>query len=184
MIAVVIAVWFSVGPGTATSGSGPAGGPADASATAPPAPTSTVAAAPGDLTEEDAEQTLAVFLTALSTADVTADDLTALSGVAGEAMLEEIRAERLELEVNGWTIEGESVLESVTITGVDDGAVPPTVTALACVDSSTVTILDHGGNPISADGPSSPRALNLFTLTFEDSLWKVTARTFPDDPTC
>jgi hypothetical protein len=55
------------------------------------------------------------------------------------------------------------------------------VVVAACIDSTAVVTLDAAGTPLPA---STPRALNLYTLSSETGAWRVVARTFPDETAC
>lgn len=165
-----------------TSGQGnPPGAPTPAPTRAP---TPVSSAPPEQFTDTEAELTIDGFLTTVASATFTADNLDVLEGVAAGAILEEIRSEQLELEVNGWTKRGEPRVETVSVNDVLPDATPPTATATACIDSSDVRFYDNANKPLYAATPTSPRALNTFTLTLENSSWRVTSRTFPDNPTC
>lgn len=168
-------------PDSAPGSSTPA---ATSTHTPTPTPTPASSAPPEQFTDTEAELTIDGFLATVASAAFTADDLGVLEGVAAGAILEEIRSEQLELDVNGWTKRGEARVESVTVVDMLPDAAPPTATVTACVDSSDVRFYDSANKPLFADAPTSPRALNTFTLTLENSAWRVTSRTFPDNPTC
>jgi hypothetical protein len=176
-IGVLIAVAATTGSGHApvattpvattqgTSSTSPTASPTDGPRTDDPAP----------ITEADATTAVSTYLSTTSTAEETD-----LADVAAGAMLDELAAEREELETNGWTISGRAKVDSVEVVKASDKH--GTATVLACIDSSAVTILDADGAPLGAS--QTPRALNLFTLIDDGGTWKIQSRTFPEDPAC
>ncbi|RNE67371.1 hypothetical protein [Cryobacterium tepidiphilum] len=151
------------------------------SATAKPAPATPAPGTPGvPLDNTHAKASLHGFLGAVATVDNVSDVKKQLSPVATGAILEELGNEHLELDSNGWTQHGQSVVDSVKVLHTT----ATTATVQACIDSSAVTILDNKGNPIGTPD-TNRRALNIYTLTQgTDGTWQVTDRTFPDNPTC
>ena len=71
-------------------------------------------------------------------------------------------------------------LEDVHILS-DDGA--GNITVSACVDSSSVRILNDAGTALT-DDTSMTRALTYFQFVKDGENWKLADLSFPDDPTC
>jgi hypothetical protein len=161
--------------------------------TAKPTPTPTTESDDADDTDTDttstdqitastAEDSLGSFLRAASSAVLVADsEITdELTSVAAGAMLDEIEAQKMELEANGWSITGTPRLVSAVVTD----ATSDTATVTACIDSSDVATLDAQGTPIASSDDSPRRATNIYTLDHHDGTWRVVARTFPNNPDC
>lgn len=157
----------------------------------PPSPSATpvpkarpVIAPPGVITTELAASAVTGFVASVAAIDPVSADLSAqLSTVATGTILSELENQGLELQANGWSLSGKPVVKSVTIIGTNLTGAPPTALVQACVDSSTVVTLDSGGKPIG--GATSPTpALNLFSMQQDAGVWRVTSRTFPNDPAC
>lgn len=151
------------------------------SATAKPAPVKAPPATPGvPLDNTHAKASLHSFLGAVATVDSVADVKVVLSDVATGAIVKELGNEQLELDSNGWTQTGQSVVDSVKVLRTTDHG----ATVQACIDSSAVKLLDSEGKPIGT--PSADRrALNIYTLVQNtDGTWQVADRSFPDNPTC
>jgi ABC-type transporter Mla MlaB component len=107
-----------------------------------------------------------------------ADGAASLEDVASGAVLEELANELQELDSNDWTQTGAPVLSDMRIEQADDSS----MTVSVCVDSSGVTTLDSAGVALPAG--TTPRAVNVYTLTLVDGAWLVTNRTFPENPAC
>jgi hypothetical protein len=151
------------------------------SVTAKPAPVKAAPATPGaPLDNTHAKASLHSFLGAVATVDSVSDVKQQLSNVATGAIVEELGNEQLELDSNGWTQTGQSVVDSVKVLRTTGHG----ATVQACIDSSAVELLDSKGKPIGT--PSADRrALNIYTLVQNaDGSWRVTDRTFPDNPSC
>lgn len=188
--AVVLAFAATIGafalssntPGEAGAGASPSATP---TVTASPAP----AAPPTEVGEIDDDQALTTIETALAApigSAGTADDLAAvLKNVAVDSYAAELEAQWQELVSQGWSITGTPTLVSTQITALDAASDPPTAEITACVDSSDVTMLDADGKPIGDATAKMPRALHLFTLVQgSDDIWRISAHSFPNDPTC
>jgi hypothetical protein len=182
-VALVMAV--SSGPAADTAAPPSTAPTAEASATPTPGPSSPAAA--GDTPDEaiqadTAEVVLADYFETVNALTEPAG-LDAASAVATGAALAEIEAQLLEFEVQGWSLKGEPRFEDVTVLTSDLDGTPPTAAVSVCVDSTDVRLLQSDGSPVaSVDGPR--RAVNIYTLAFEDGAWRVLDHTFPDDPTC
>lgn len=105
---------------------------------------------------------------------------TDLSSVLTGSALEEFDAQALE-----WTRDGTHTTGSPTLEGVhiisDDGA--GNITVSACVDSSSVRVLNDAGTALT-DDTTMTRALTYFQFVKDGGAWKLSGFSFPDDPTC
>lgn len=165
----------------------------DAAPSASPTPTVTATPAPaadptetGELDEESAVDAIETALAAPFATVGTSDDLAELlKNVAVDAYAAELEAQWQELISQGWTIDGSPSLVSAEVTDLDAGAGTPTASVTACVDSSEVTISDAAGDQVGDPAATEPRALHLFTLIQgSDDVWRISAHSFPNDPTC
>ena len=145
-----------------------------------PEPTAVASGAPSDepITPKAATSTLTTLLEGFAKAS-TPGDTTDLTAIASDAILEDFANEAQELEVNGWVRTGAASVASVAIRS--QNRTTGDVVVAACIDSSKVVTLDAAGTPLTA---STPRALNLYTLSSEAGAWRVVARTFPDETRC
>lgn len=165
---------------------------ASAAPTRPPEPASSEAPEPNAEPDppaqpvpEEISAAATKFLDATVTVDpAAADPRPGLGDAASGAILAELENDTQELESNGWTREGSATIDGLTLVTSDAAAEPATVVIEACVDSSAVRTLDHSGNPVGDSGSTVQRALNIYTLAYIDDVWKVVARTFPDNPAC
>ncbi len=105
---------------------------------------------------------------------------TDLSSVLTESALEEFDAQALEWTRDGTHTTGTPTLEDVHIIS-DDGA--GNVTVSACVDSSSVRVLNDAGTALT-DDTTMTRALTYFQFVKDGQNWKLSGFSFPDDPTC
>jgi hypothetical protein len=156
-------------------------GPPSPVATPAPKP-SPVIAPPGVITKELATTMVTGFV-ASAAAPRSIDAPDQLSTVAKGAILAEIENMDEELASNGWTLSGKPVVKSVTIVSTNLTGAPPTALVQACIDSSKVATLDSSGRPVGK-ATDSPPALNLYSLQQDAGVWRVVARTFPNDPAC
>ena len=158
-------------------------GPPSTSATPVPKP-SPVVAPPGVITKELATTMVTGFVASVAAIGPHSTDVSnQLSAVARGTILGEIENLDEELRSNGWTLRGRPVVKSVSIISSDLTATPPTAIAQACIDSSKVVTLDSSGKPVGGQTVSPP-ALNLYSLQQDAGIWRVVARTFPNDPAC
>lgn len=104
----------------------------------------------------------------------------AFADIAADAYREEIEAEWLEMSASGWSLRGERRVDDLEITSLDGDA----ATIVACIDASDVTLVDAEGEPVGSQSARMTRAEHVFTLARDGGVWRVTDRTFPDDPTC
>ena len=105
---------------------------------------------------------------------------TDLSSVLTGSALEEFDAQALEWTRDGTHTTGSPTLEDVHIIS-DDGA--GNITVSACVDSSSVRVLNDAGTALT-DDTTMTRALTYFQFVKDGETWKLSGFSFPDDPTC
>ena len=105
---------------------------------------------------------------------------TDLSSVLTGSALEEFDAQALEWTRDGTHTTGSPTLEDVHIIS-DDGA--GNITVSACVDSSSVRVLNDAGTALT-DDTTMTRALTNFQFVKDGGAWKLSSFSFPDDPTC
>ena len=105
---------------------------------------------------------------------------TDLSSVLTGSALEEFDAQALEWTRDGTHTTGSPTLEDVHIIS-DDGA--GSITVSACVDSSSVRVLNDAGTALT-DDTTMTRALTYFQFVKDGGAWKLSGFSFPDDPTC
>ena len=105
---------------------------------------------------------------------------TDLSSVLTGSALEEFDAQALEWTRDGTHTTGSPTLEDVHIIS-DDGA--GNITVSACVDSSSVRVLNDAGTALT-DDTTMTRALTYFEFVNDGGAWKLSGFSFPDDPTC
>ena len=105
---------------------------------------------------------------------------TDLSSVLTGSALEEFDAQALEWTRDGTHTTGKPTLEDAHIIS-DDGA--GNITVSACVDSSSVRVLNDAGTALT-DDTTMTRALTYFQFVKDGETWKLSGFSFPDDPTC
>ena len=105
---------------------------------------------------------------------------TDLSSVLTGSALEEFDAQALEWTRDGTHTTGSPTLEDVHIIS-DDGA--GNITVSACVDSSSVRVLNDAGTALT-DDTTMTRALTYLQFVKDGETWKLSGFSFPDDPTC
>ena len=105
---------------------------------------------------------------------------TDLSSVLTGSALEEFDAQALEWTRDGTHTTGSPTLEDVHIIS-DDGA--GNITVSACVDSSSVRVLNDAGTALT-DDTTMTRALTYLRFVKDGQNWKLAGYSFPDDPTC
>lgn len=98
----------------------------------------------------------------------------AVAGAARDALL----AQAEEYRLSGWRIQGRPRVVAVE---VYERSADRMVVG-ACLDDSSVRVLDEDGNVVSR-GQRRP-TLNLLTLSAEDGAWAITESSFPADPDC
>jgi hypothetical protein len=144
-----------------------------------------VTASPGESPAEVATNVVETYVkafTALPTDTANLD--SALGSLAGETVRAEIAAQLLELDANGWTREGTPTVASLTVVTSDPDGTPPTLSVVACIDSSDVVLKDSAGEAIQG-GPQPRRALNTYVLQQnDDGSWIIVSHSFPNDPAC
>ncbi len=97
-----------------------------------------------------------------------------------ESALEEFDAQAVEWAKEGLHSEGTPTVENPQVIA-DDGA--GNLTVSACVDSSSVRVLNDAGTSFT-DDTSMTRALTYFQFVKDGQNWKLSGVSFPDDPTC
>ena len=105
---------------------------------------------------------------------------TDLSSVLTESALEEFDAQAVEWAKEGLHSEGTPTVENPQVIA-DDGA--GNLTVSACVDSSSVRVLNDAGTSFT-DDTTMTRALTYFQFVKDGQNWKLSGVSFPDDPTC
>ena len=105
---------------------------------------------------------------------------TDLSSALTGSALEEFDAQALEWTRDGTHTTGSPTLEDVHIIS-DDGA--GNITVSACVDSSSVRVLNDAGTALT-DDTTMTRALTYFQFVKDGETWSLSGFSFPDDPTC
>ena len=139
--------------------------------------------ASGSLTtdaEADGQATFVVNTLWGAYADPEQARATDLSSVLTGSALEEFDAQALEWTRDGTHTTGSPTLEDVHIIS-DDGA--GNITVSACVDSSSVRVLNDAGTALT-DDTTMTRALTYFQFVKDGGAWKLSGFSFPDDPTC
>lgn len=106
-----------------------------------------------------------------------------LKSLAVGAMLGELQASVDEFRANGWHQVGKPTIPFVRVGPLVSPGL--TIQLEACLDSSSVKVVDEAGNDVAA-GNKIGRALNVYTLVRDSpqAEWKVSSRSFPDDATC
>lgn len=149
-----------------------------------PVATSDPSAPEGTVSPEIATTAVeSLLVTLASDPEGVQPDDTTLTSLATGAILNEIAADTQELEANGWTRTGVAKVDGVRIISNDPSANPATAVVEVCVDSTDVRLLDVAGDVIG-DPLATPRSLNIYSLVSEGGVWRVAARTFPDEPAC
>jgi len=167
------------------------GAPAvDAGAPMPTVTATPATAAPGtaagELADDEALTIVETALAASLSGIGTPEDLDALlQDIAVDDYAAELEAQWLELSSQGWTVTGAPTLVDAEVTSLDLDADQPVAQVTACVDSSDVEMLDAADARIGDPAATTPRALHLFTLVQDDDgAWRISAHSFPNDPTC
>jgi hypothetical protein len=164
----------------------PAPSPAPSGPPASPSPSEPFRPVTGEL-EDDAAAGLVEAALVVPDAAAAPDEgelKTLLADIAAGSYRAELEAQWLELEANGWSYTGAPTVTALEILALEEDAEPATAQLRACIDSSDVTLVDAEGEPVGSPEGVMPEAAHLFSLVREDDTWRVTARTFPDDPTC
>lgn len=104
---------------------------------------------------------------------------TVFSPLTEGRFLSELKAQRGELQENGWTQHGEPTVISVTITS----QTAKKATVSACIDQSDVSVRDADGKSIGTS--DVPRAKHVYDLVQQpDGAWRIARHRFPANPTC
>ena len=174
---------------SAEPGRSPGTDPASTPTSTPSAPgTPAATSTPVAPSIPDADALVSSFLNATGEEpdSESASELSArLAEVASGPILLEIENEQQELRSNGWTVDGSPTVTSLSVIASDLAVSPPRVTVRACVDSSAVVTLDSTGTPLNSGATELPRRfINVYTLEQAAGQWRVTDRSFPNDPAC
>lgn len=202
VIAGIVIAWFL---GNTDGTAAPAGTSSTSAVQVPPPPTSTTtAAAPiptpagtpiptanADPASADAQKQVAAtgatgFIDKSAAVLLTsnAPNTVDLAAVATGSAYDGILASFAEFDNNGWHQVGLPAIVDTRVISYDEKASPDTMTLGVCVDSSQVNVVTAEGTVIRA-GTSSDRALNLLTMTRNDTgAWLVSKLSFPDNPNC
>ena len=101
------------------------------------------------------------------------------TGATGAA-LAELRNTATEYEDNGWQVTGRSkVVDEQVVRRVGDTS----LVVRACVDNSSVRVVDAEGRPVPNSSPA-PRTLNVLTLARQGDTWVVTEQRPARNPDC
>ena len=101
------------------------------------------------------------------------------TGVTGAA-LAELRNTAAEYEDNGWQVRGTpKVLDEQVVRRVGGSS----LVVRACVDNSSVRVVDAAGKRVPNSSPA-PRTLNVLTLVRKDDAWVVTEQRPALNPDC
>ncbi len=164
----------------------PAPSPAPSEPPASPSPSEPFQPVTGEL-EDDAAAGLVEAALVVPDAAAAPDEgelKTLLADIAAGSYRAELEAQWLELEANGWSYTGAPAVTALEVLALEEDAEPATAELRVCIDSSDVRLVDADGEPVGSPEGVVPEAAHLFSLVREDDTWRVTARTFPDDPTC
>lgn len=106
-----------------------------------------------------------------------------LDQVATGSALDDLQIQVAELTKGGLNQVGSPTVVSASVTASQPDANPPTATVLACLDYSSVDVVNSAGQ--SAKDTTAPqRVATILELVKQDGAWLVARRTFPDNPTC
>lgn len=178
-----------------SSGPTPTDPPASASPASPGSPAKpsapatsggTVTTAPGVLAEEEATELITIAIAPQLEQSTTETELTdVLADIAIEGYAEELQAQWLELNSQGWSVTGAPTVATLEITSLEDASDPVTAEVLVCIDSSAVQIVDADGESVGDPDAAMARALHRYTMIqADDGSWRVSSHAFPDDPEC
>lgn len=106
------------------------------------------------------------------------DSLPGLEGAALEELLNTVS----EYQENGWRVEGRPTVLSTRVLSATRS--PETVTVVACIDNSTVRLLDSKGEEVPNSRPSHPRTRNVLTLVPRGDGWVVGEQRPATRPNC
>lgn len=146
----------------------------------PPTPAST--SAPRDV-DEDGEEFVVPFLAAESGSRNDPSTPVIYADIATDTALKDLEAQALEFEESGLVQVGSPEVVSATIVDFKEDSDPEEMRVLACLDYSSVDIVDGNGDSAKSDG-APQRVSTLLTLVREDTRWLVKYRSFPNDGSC
>lgn len=137
------------------------------------------------LTPASARATLSNFLGHVEEL-AAAPALSDPTGFAHGPILSELQNDQQELVDNGWTRHGSAVIVSIAVASAPDlTQTPITAVVNACIDSSSIELLDSNSKRISPLRTSArQRSMNSYTVSHADNHWSVVSRSFPDKASC
>ncbi|RLP08982.1 IMS domain-containing protein [Propionibacterium australiense] len=143
-----------------------------------PSPERTAPVTP--LSEDEAADTTLDALSRTASALSDPGNPADLSDVLTDSALDAYLAQAEEFMKTGVHQNGAPTIENARIIGTSDDGTSMEVEA--CVDSSSVQVVNDQGTDLRASEPK--RSRTIFTLTNPDGSWKIASETFPEDPTC
>lgn len=167
-------------PASTTAASTPGATPRPV-ASASPLPAATVTSS--RLTTTSASTVVGTYVAAVDRLTPTSTTAALASVVSGKAM-DEIQAQQLEFQSNGWSVTGKAEVSAVTVLHTATHGTVKTAEVQACIDSSHVRLVTAKGEPVFPPSSASRRALNLYDLQYVSGGWRIVRHTFPTDPTC
>lgn len=173
-------------PSDSPTSASPASPGSPAKPSAPATSGGTVTTAPGVLAEEEATELITIAIAPQLEQATTETALTdVLADIAIEGYAEELQAQWLELNSQGWSVTGAPTVATLEITALDDASDPVTAEVLVCIDSSAVQIVDADGKSVGDPDAAMARALHRYTMIqADDGSWRVSSHAFPDNPEC
>lgn len=144
-------------------------------------PGAPITSLPDSQAPEDAAGVLIDELASLTPGTEEGDQ--ALLQVATGTLLEDLQATAQEYADSGWRINGSPTVDRIEMMERNLDGTPPTFTVRACVDSSSVDVVDEQG--ISVLDPDRPtRSWVWYTVTSDANSWLLSAQSFGDEVDC
>lgn len=136
-----------------------------------------------DAAAEAAQATLIHYLKLADLAYASPDRTVDLQEVATGSAAAEVEAIASEFAATGLRQRGEVRIETVSVEeAVLDGE-PPSLTLLACLDATRVSLLDADGAVVRPPSPES-RSLHRYDLVHQAERWAIIRHALPDDADC
>lgn len=108
-------------------------------------------------------------------------ELKTLPGVTGAA-LDELRNRITEYDASGWQVVGEpTIVRQRVVRLLED---PERAIVHACIDNSSVRVVDADGKRVPNSKPAEPRTRNIITLVKSKGEWVVTEQRPATKPDC
>lgn len=174
------------GPGSGTDGEaapGAGGTPADDADSAASLPHPAPDATDPDTSAAAARATLMHYLARADLAYASPERAVDLQGTASGSAASEVEAVVSEFASSGLRQRGEvQVLEADLEDAVLDGD-PPSLTLLACLDASQISVIDADGEVVRPRTPGS-RSLHRYDLVHQEERWRIVRHDLPDDADC